>query len=145
MNMSNLRLPKDKDLRTLSIILPNLIHQSKKRILKKVKNPTCRQRFKEYDSLRPSTRREWVESTLNKVNAFLSDRRIRQIFTSKKNSHFYLYIDEFQNFATQSFIETLSETRKYRLSLILAHQNLSQMPKEITSFSFSKLWSCFLF
>jgi len=44
---------------------------------------------------------------------------------------FYLYIDEFQNFATQSFIETLSEARKYRLSLTLAHQNLSQLPKEL--------------
>jgi len=48
-----------------------------------------------------------------------------------KKAPFYLYIDEFQNFATQSFIETLSEARKYRLSLILAHQNLSQMPKEL--------------
>ena len=44
---------------------------------------------------------------------------------------FHLYIDEFQNFATQSFIETLSEARKYRLSLTLAHQNLSQLPKEL--------------
>ncbi|GAG61694.1 unnamed protein product [marine sediment metagenome] len=112
--------------------LPLLLSDSlvRKGILKKVKNPTCRQRFKEYDSLRPATRREWVESTLNKVNAFLSDRRIRQIFTSKRTS-FYLYIDEFQNFATQSFIETLSEARKYRLSLILAHQNLSQLPKKL--------------
>jgi len=42
---------------------------------------------------------------------------------------FYLYIDEFQNFATDSFIETLSEARKYGLVLILAHQNLSQLPK----------------
>ena len=52
--------------------LPLLLSDSlvRKRILKKVKNPTCRQRFKEYESLRPSTRREWVESTLNKVNAF---------------------------------------------------------------------------
>ena len=91
---------------------------------------TLGSQFFGYDSLRPATRREWVESTLNKVNAFLSDRRIRQIFTSKRTP-FYLYIDEFQNFATQSFIETLSEARKYKLSLILAHQNLSQLQKEL--------------
>ena len=49
----------------------------------------------------------------------------------EKRVPFYLYIDEFQNFATKSFIETLSEARKYRLSLILTHQNLSQLPKEL--------------
>lgn len=41
---------------------------------------------------------------------------------------FYLYIDEFQNFATESFITMLGEARKYRLALILAHQNLAQLP-----------------
>ena len=41
---------------------------------------------------------------------------------------FYLYIDEFQNFATENFITMLGEARKYRLALILAHQNLAQLP-----------------
>ncbi|MDE2021670.1 MAG: type IV secretion system DNA-binding domain-containing protein [Patescibacteria group bacterium] len=41
---------------------------------------------------------------------------------------FYLYVDEFQHFATDSFIETLSESRKYRLPLVLAHQQLAQLP-----------------
>jgi len=40
---------------------------------------------------------------------------------------FYLYVDEFQNFATESFVNILSEARKYRLSLILAHQYIAQM------------------
>ncbi|NCN53095.1 TraM recognition domain-containing protein, partial [Candidatus Wolfebacteria bacterium] len=40
---------------------------------------------------------------------------------------FYLYIDEFQNFATASFANILSEARKYRLSLILAHQYIRQL------------------
>ncbi|MFA7141995.1 MAG: type IV secretion system DNA-binding domain-containing protein [Candidatus Paceibacterota bacterium] len=40
---------------------------------------------------------------------------------------FYLYVDEFQNFATESFATILSEARKYKLSLILAHQYISQM------------------
>jgi CxxC-x17-CxxC domain-containing protein len=40
---------------------------------------------------------------------------------------FYLYVDEFQNFATQSFINILSEARKYRLDLTLANQYLGQL------------------
>ena len=40
---------------------------------------------------------------------------------------FYLYVDEFQNFATDSFATILSEARKYRLCLILAHQYISQL------------------
>ena len=40
---------------------------------------------------------------------------------------FYLYVDEFQNFATPAFAQILSEARKYRLSAILAHQTTSQL------------------
>jgi CxxC-x17-CxxC domain-containing protein len=40
---------------------------------------------------------------------------------------FYLYVDEFQNFVTESFANILSEARKYRLSLILAHQYIDQL------------------
>ena len=40
---------------------------------------------------------------------------------------FYLYVDEFQNFATESFANILSEARKYRLALILAHQYVNQL------------------
>jgi CxxC-x17-CxxC domain-containing protein len=40
---------------------------------------------------------------------------------------FYLYVDEFQNFATESFANILSEARKYQLSLILAHQYIDQL------------------
>ena len=40
---------------------------------------------------------------------------------------FYLYVDEFQNFATDSFANILSEARKYRLNLILAHQYTAQL------------------
>ncbi len=40
---------------------------------------------------------------------------------------FYLYVDEFQNFATDAFINILSEARKYRLNLILANQYLGQL------------------
>lgn len=44
---------------------------------------------------------------------------------------FYLYVDEFQNFATYSFINVLSEARKYRLALILGHQYITQMEEEV--------------
>src|SRR3989344_4088807 len=44
---------------------------------------------------------------------------------------FYLYVDEFQNFATQSFIKILSEARKYRLNLILANQYIAQIPEDV--------------
>lgn len=40
---------------------------------------------------------------------------------------FYLYVDEFQNFATPAFAQILSEARKYRLNAILAHQTTSQI------------------
>ena len=166
--------------------------------MKKVKNPQCLRCFKAYERVKPSVWREWIESTLNKINAFLADRRVREIFANRKSSFnlreiidnrkillvklergrlkgsadllgslllskiqmatfsrtdlppsqrtpFYLYIDEFQNFATKSFIETLSEARKYKLSLILAHQNLSQLPKELQASVLSNcgLVACF--
>lgn len=44
---------------------------------------------------------------------------------------FYLYVDEFQNFATESFATILSEARKFRLSLILGHQYINQMEEEV--------------
>jgi hypothetical protein len=50
---------------------------------------------------------------------------------------FHLYIDEFQNFATDSFIETLAEARKYRLALVLAHQNLAQLPYDLQASIFT--------
>jgi len=153
-------------------------------ILERVEHPIAKRYFQRFNALAPRTREEWMESTLNKVNAFLSDDRIKEMFSFKKSSFnlreimdnrkillikldrgrlkengdllgsllmtkirmaafsrsdvprekripFYLYIDEFQNFATQTFIDTLSEARKYELSLIMAHQNLSQLPKEL--------------
>lgn len=44
---------------------------------------------------------------------------------------FYLYVDEFQNFATSSFNKILSEARKYRLNLILANQYIAQIPEDV--------------
>ena len=45
----------------------------------------------------------------------------------EKRKDFYLYVDEFQNFATDAFVSILSEARKYRLCLIVAHQYIAQL------------------
>ncbi len=45
----------------------------------------------------------------------------------EKRKDFFLYVDEFQNFATDTFGEILSEARKYRLALIMAHQFIAQI------------------
>jgi len=44
---------------------------------------------------------------------------------------FYLYVDEFQHFATESFANILSEARKYRLNLVMAHQYIKQMEEPV--------------
>lgn len=44
---------------------------------------------------------------------------------------FYFYVDEFQNFANETFAEILSEARKYKLNLIIAHQYIEQMEEEV--------------
>ena len=54
---------------------------------------------------------------------------------------FYLYVDEFQNFATDSFAVILSEARKYGLYLTLANQYISQMPEEVRSAVFGNVGS----
>lgn len=53
----------------------------------------------------------------------------RQAKTKEARTDFYMYIDEFQNFATPSMSSILSGTRKYGLGCILAHQDMSQLQK----------------
>jgi hypothetical protein len=54
---------------------------------------------------------------------------------------FYLYIDEFQNFTTDSIAQILSEARKYRLALIIAHQFIAQLKEEISKAVFGNVGS----
>lgn len=49
----------------------------------------------------------------------------------KERKDFFLYVDEFQNFATESFANILSEARKYRLGLIMAHQYMEQLDEKV--------------
>ena len=60
--------------------------------------------------------------------AFAQGAEARASIPESRRRDFHLYADEFQNFATDSFGSILSEARKYRLSLTLAHQFLGQLP-----------------
>lgn len=156
-------------------------------IMTKTESQTCKDFFlRDFASVNPRTRREWIEPTLNKVYAFLSRDEARHMLSAQKSSFnlrdimdnkkiliakldkgqlgqvssllgsllmskiqsaafsrtdldqekrtpFYLYIDEFQNFASKSFVDILSEARKYGLSLTMAHQGLSQLPRDLRS------------
>lgn len=55
----------------------------------------------------------------------------RQNQKEHERRDFYLYVDEFQNFANESFATILSEARKYRLNLIVAHQYMAQLEEPV--------------
>jgi len=57
----------------------------------------------------------------------------------EKRRDFFLYVDEFQNFATRAFVNILSEARKYRLALILSHQYITQMEEEVADAVFGNV------
>lgn len=52
---------------------------------------------------------------------------------------FYLYVDEFQNFANESFASILSEARKYRLNLMVAHQYIEQLDEKVKAAVFGNV------
>lgn len=56
-----------------------------------------------------------------------------------KLPNFYLYVDEFQSFANESFADILSEARKYKLSLTIAHQYIEQMSEEVRAAVFGNV------
>ncbi|MBX4200600.1 type IV secretion system DNA-binding domain-containing protein [Candidatus Parcubacteria bacterium] len=58
---------------------------------------------------------------------------------------FYLYVDEFQNFATESFASILSEARKYRLCLIMGHQYITQMDEIVRDAVFGNVGTLAVF
>ncbi|MCX6792053.1 MAG: type IV secretion system DNA-binding domain-containing protein, partial [Candidatus Gottesmanbacteria bacterium] len=63
----------------------------------------------------------------------------RQEIPEEKRRDFYLYVDEFQNFATPDFAQILSEARKYRLNLIVANQFIGQMEEEVKNAVFGNV------
>ncbi len=58
---------------------------------------------------------------------------------------FYLYVDEFQNFATESFTNILSEARKYRLNLTIAHQYIEQLDEKVSAAVFGNVGTIMCF
>lgn len=62
-----------------------------------------------------------------------------------KLPHFYFYVDEFQNFANETFSEILSESRKYKLNLIIAHQYIEQMEEEVRDAVFGNVGTTVVF
>jgi hypothetical protein len=58
---------------------------------------------------------------------------------------FYFYVDEFQNFATDTFSEILSEARKYRLNLTIAHQYMGQLSDVVRKTVFGNVGSMISF
>ena len=65
------------------------------------------------------------------ITKFQIDAMSRADISEKDRTDFYLYVDEFQNFATDSFATILSEARKYKLNLTMANQYIAQMPDEV--------------
>lgn len=65
----------------------------------------------------------------------------RQSISKQERTPFYLYVDEFQNFATDTFWEILSEARKYWLALCVAHQFIKQIPTNLSDALFWNVWT----
>lgn len=65
------------------------------------------------------------------IAAFSQAAEARQDTTEDARRDFTLYVDEFQHFATESFVSILSEARKWRLSLVAANQHVSQLPESL--------------
>ena len=65
------------------------------------------------------------------VTKFQMDAMSRADIPEKERTDFYLYVDEFQNFATDSFATILSEARKYKLNLVMANQYIDQMTEMV--------------
>ena len=168
--------------------LPHLLTDKRFRtqVLEKVTHPITRAYFARFEQLPPRYRLVWMEAVMNKVNAFLSDDRVRLMLSQPKSSFnlreimdnhgvllvkvdrgklresadlvgalfmakiqmavfsrsdippsrrvpWFLYVDEFQRFASSSFSITLSEVRKYAISIAIGNQTLEQIPPDVRS------------
>jgi hypothetical protein len=78
------------------------------------------------------------------VQKMLAAALSRENIPSDQRKDFFFYADEFQNFATEEFASILSEARKYRLNLTIAHQYIGQLPEEIKGAVFGNVGSLFI-
>lgn len=63
----------------------------------------------------------------------------------QKLPNFFFFVDEFQNFANESFADILSEARKYKLNLTVAHQYVDQMEEQVSSAIFGNVGTMITF
>lgn len=75
------------------------------------------------------------------VGKILISAMSRVDMPEEERKDFYLYIDEFHNFTTDSIVSILSEARKYRLNLIIAHQFIKQLSEKIRDAVFGNVGS----
>ncbi|MBF0913829.1 type IV secretion system DNA-binding domain-containing protein [Candidatus Gracilibacteria bacterium] len=75
------------------------------------------------------------------VTKFQLDAMSRADIAETERKDFYLYVDEFQNFATDSFATILSEARKYKLNLVMANQYIDQMQESVRGAVFGNVGS----
>src|SRR3989344_3285271 len=87
----------------------------------------------------PVVRAFWVNEFESWRDQFRNEAIARVRIPEEDRQDFYLYVDEFQNFATDSFAGILSEARKYRLNLILAHQYIGQLITDVAGRSSTKV------
>lgn len=78
------------------------------------------------------------------VQKMLAAALSREDIPESERKDFFFYADEFQNFATEEFTSILSEARKYRLNLTLAHQYIGQLPEDIKGAVFGNVGSLFI-
>ena len=69
----------------------------------------------------------------------------RSDISEEQRKDFYLYVDEFQNFATPDFAQILSEARKFRLNLCVANQFVGQVEEEIKNAVFGNIGTLIAF
>lgn len=79
---------------------------------------------------------------INRIQLAAMDRAS---IPEEERRDFYLYVDEFQNFATESFAVILSEARKYRLNLTIAHQYIAQMEEPVADAVFGNVGTIIAF
>ncbi len=78
------------------------------------------------------------------VQKMLAAALSREDIPEQERRDFFFYADEFQNFTTDEFASILSEARKYRLNLTLAHQYIGQLPENIKGAVFGNIGSLFI-
>lgn len=79
------------------------------------------------------------------ITKFQLDAMSRADIDEKERTDFYLYVDEFQNFATDAFATILSEARKYKLNLVMANQYVAQVPEEVRDAVFGNVGTSLCF